>query len=615
MDLESKLITIENFFKTNKFKIPRYQREYSWEKQQLEDFYKDIVSHIKYDGEHYFYQEYFFGTVILYGGVVNNTTEYLEIIDGQQRITTITIFLSALSDFLYDQDKTLSDRLWEYIIRLDDDGEPYTVMINETAYPYFQKKIQMRNIKPYEELNDCRYPIVNVDEIKDLESEKKISVEELNIKNAYDFFISKFEDENLCAPIFERSELGKVEKLKHVRNQLLQSTLIYINSNKKEDANTIFENINSKGVRLSPLDLIKNEIFSVDTQTIPLDRAKGYWAKIKENLRNNGNHISIHKFYKYFWISRYIYCSEKKLYKNFRKNIKDRKDYIDFLKELAEASDIFANIINPTEEYYRKKPKGKNPGKEELAEFVLSMKNLQDILKIEQVQVLLLSLVSKYKSGKIRFGTMKSIVNFLEDFHFVYNGILTERTNTLVNKYSKTAKKIYDAKHASEVNNIFNELKTYLIELLPRDNVEVVAKFREIRYSSKSENTKSSETNQNIFGKYVIYKLEELLSEENQTKFDRNSATIEHIISESEYENNRLVLNIGNLIILENKLNNECKNLPLKEKRKIYQESKYLTTKKFLEKYGQEEETFIEKRAREIGEYIYRIIINKWKNN
>lgn len=102
MDLESKLITIENFFKTNKFKIPRYQREYSWEKQQLEDFYKDIVSHIKYDGEHYFYQEYFFGTVILYGGVVNNTTEYLEIIDGQQRITTITIFLSALSDFLYD---------------------------------------------------------------------------------------------------------------------------------------------------------------------------------------------------------------------------------------------------------------------------------------------------------------------------------------------------------------------------------------------------------------------------------------------------------------------------------------------------------------------------------
>lgn len=110
MNFESKSIMLQTFFTDKKYIIPRYQREYSWTKEQLEDFYTDIVSNIKEDKGNYEIQEYFFGTVILVGKM-EKTNKPIEIIDGQQRITTITILLSVLSDILYNYDDNLSTLL------------------------------------------------------------------------------------------------------------------------------------------------------------------------------------------------------------------------------------------------------------------------------------------------------------------------------------------------------------------------------------------------------------------------------------------------------------------------------------------------------------------------
>ena len=92
MDFNSKPIVLQTFFTDKIYKVPRYQREYSWTKQQLEDFYSDIVSNIIKEEGCYKTQEYFFGTVILVGNM-EKPNEAIEIIDGQQRITTITILL------------------------------------------------------------------------------------------------------------------------------------------------------------------------------------------------------------------------------------------------------------------------------------------------------------------------------------------------------------------------------------------------------------------------------------------------------------------------------------------------------------------------------------------
>lgn len=575
----------------------------------MEDFYSDIVSNIKKEKEgSYKIQEYFFGTVILVGNM-EKPNEPIEIIDGQQRITTITIFLSVLSDIFYSYDDNLSTLLWKYIIAQNNDGKFYNVVENETAYPYFQNKIQMRNIKPEDDKKKDCYPRVDDSIIKDLE--KELSNEEKLIKEAHDFFRKKLEDEDLSAPIFIDSNLNKIEKLKLVRDQLLGSTFVYIISENVNDVNVIFENINSKGLQLSSLDLIKNEIFSVQNETVPLDEAKRIWSNIKKNLRHDGEYIPVQKFYRYFWLSRYTHSTERDLYKKFKNKINE-KEYMNFLKELEIVSKDYARITKPRHEYFKNSSKGNNVGKDDLEYFVNSLEVLQNILNIEQVQVLLIALVDKYNSGMLSFKNMKLMVKFLEEFHFIYNGIMTERTNALVNKYGDVARSIYNTTSQNEILTEFNKLKKEFISLLPEDNQKFISKFVQISYSSKTKVMDSKQKRRNAITKYAIYKIEEILSENNHLGFDTLSATIEHIIPESSDTDREYVLNVGNLIILESNLNSECNNLNFEEKISVYKKSNYCSVKCFLEKYSNNETFSIEKRAKNMAKEIYNSIIGKW---
>lgn len=484
----------------------------------MEDFYSDIVSNIKKEDKiKYEPQEYFFGTVILVGNM-EKPNKSIEIIDGQQRITTITIFLSVLSDILYKYDHNLSTLLWKYIIAQDNDGNFYNVMENETAYPYFQNKIQMRNIDPEIDKKKDSYPRLDIDNIEKME--ENLSTEATLIKEAYDFFRKKLEDENLSAPIFNDSNLNKISKLKLVRDQLLKSTFVYIISENVNDVNVIFENINSKGLQLSAIDLIKNEIFSVQNKTVPLDEAKRIWSNIKINLRNNGEYISLQKFYRYFWLSRYTYSADKDLYKKFKNKIK-KEDYMKFLRELETASKYYANIIKPKHEYFCTSSKGNTVNKDDLEYFINSLNCLQNTLNIEQVQVLLITLVDRYKLNLLSFKNMKLIVRFLEEFHFIYNGIMTERTNTLVNKYGKVARAIYKAVDQNQIKAELDKLKKDFISLLPEDNQKFVSNFIKLNYSSKTNDMDNNKRRKNAITKYSIYKIEEILLKNNNTTYDR----------------------------------------------------------------------------------------------
>lgn len=608
MDFDSKPIILQTFFTDKKYQIPRYQREYSWEKEQLEDFYSDIISNIREENGSYSTQEYFFGTVMLVGNM-DKPNIPIEIIDGQQRITTITIFLSVLSNVLYNYDDKLSTLLWKYIIAQDNDGNFYNVLENESASPYFQKKIQKRTINPELDKKNDTFPRVDITDIRNIE--KKLSMEGQLIKKAYDFFKEKLEDENLSAPIFKNSTLSKIEKLKLVRDQLLRSTFVYIISESVNDVNIIFENINSKGLKLSGLDLIKNEIFSVQNETVPIDEAKLIWLNIRKNLGNNGEYISVQKFYRYFWLSRFSNCTEKKLYESFKKKIEKNK-YMEFLKDLETASKNYSQLIHPDIEYFRITPKGDTVSKVDLEQFINSLRVLQDTLNIEQVQVLLITLIDRYRLGLISFKNVKKMVKFLEEFHFIYNGIMTERTNTLVNKYGSTARKIYKLEDQNQIIVEFNKLKKEFIELLPKDNQKFLSKFIQMNYSSKTKEMDKSQKRKNSITKFAIYKLEEKLSERNGKFFDTISATVEHIVPESRNKNRMEILNIGNLIILEKNLNEKCKNGDFEEKILQYKNSTYSSVKIFLEKYSSEEDFDIQERAKEIGMMLYEYITRSW---
>ena len=145
-------------------------------------------------------------------------------------------------------------------------------------------------------------------------------------------------------------------------------------------------------------------------------------------------------------------------------------------------------------------------------------------------------------------------------------------------------------------------LKNDFIELVKDNSPKFNEKFCRLSYSSKS--AKKGQQKESLLTKYAVYKYEELLSKRENATFNREAATIEHILPESTKLVNDKVNNIGNLFILERKINLDCDAKELTDK----------TVQDFLEKYSNYNEDFINQRALEMAETMYSMITNSWMN-
>lgn len=235
---------------------------------ELNEFLDDILTRIKLHEGKLDTTEYFWGSLLLVGDLDDQKTLEVNVVDGQQRITTMTIFLSVIAKlFNSNKNEGLSQALWEYIIGKDANTESFAVLKNETPKPYFQFTIQ--KLKE-EEINPS-----NAEEEKILEANK--------------FFKSKLSRKGLKKR-FQRlkkeelNEVDYIELLKAIRDQLLRSYVICISTEDKEYANMIFEILNAKGKELASVDLIKNSIFEKLKSEVPADTAKELWLQIRNNL-------------------------------------------------------------------------------------------------------------------------------------------------------------------------------------------------------------------------------------------------------------------------------------------------------------------------------------------
>ncbi|MEB3058714.1 DUF262 domain-containing protein [Parvimonas sp. D9] len=98
-------LSVNDIFSGNRrYKIPNYQREFSWENENFDDFYNDLIKSSKLSLENTdinIENKYFFGTILLLG--VKESPDYnipYEVIDGQQRLTTMTLFFAAIQDII-----------------------------------------------------------------------------------------------------------------------------------------------------------------------------------------------------------------------------------------------------------------------------------------------------------------------------------------------------------------------------------------------------------------------------------------------------------------------------------------------------------------------------------
>lgn len=370
---------------------------------------------------------------------------------------------------------------------------------------------------------------------------------------------------------------------------------VYITVDNRENAQTIFETLNTKGKDLEPIDLIKNKIFEILSDEHPNDLAKEYWDKIKHNLNSREEQVNLSEFFYHFWISKYEAIPNHKIYDSFmNSSIEKNKDGITlFLKELLSASETYVQIISPQESDWKQQEEKK---------LLSSLKWLSIFSKTNNLKIprtFLLAVLTKYKEKKVNIHELSSSLHKVALFHLIFSAITSTRLSGLEKTYSKFARDIFsirDRVDGRDILNTVNErLKTKLNDISYPD---FERKFIDIKFSNKI--TKDKKLIQLIFS--IIE--DDVLKSTQELK--TNLISLEHIYTQQK--NTSWSHSIGNIIPLSKELNEECKDYPLKDKMPILQNSELKHVIKFCEKFKDIDEWTEEltnERAKDLAQTIF----------
>ncbi len=134
MELTTTARSLREILKAHFFFIPRFQRPYSWTKENVEELWEDSIQESSGD--------YFIGSMVVY----KKAEDTRAVIDGQQRLTTLMMMLCALRDAADEQgDKSLANGTQGFIERADENDEARFVLTTETSYPYLQDRVLSRD--------------------------------------------------------------------------------------------------------------------------------------------------------------------------------------------------------------------------------------------------------------------------------------------------------------------------------------------------------------------------------------------------------------------------------------------------------------------------------------
>lgn len=524
MKIESKDTDVESLLDGSYFHIPRFQRPYSWDDENINDFWNDLINNKDND--------YFIGSMVVY----KMSKQQYGVVDGQQRLTTITILLCVLRDeFSNLNNDDLAKGLHQLIERKDRSNVNEYVLKTETSFPYFQENIQ---------------------KFGNPEVDTEIHSEEKNLQNAHKIFKTLVHsainavDEDTTIPKEMKTD-SKVGKLISIRDAVLNLSLILVTLDNEDDAYLIFETLNTRGKDLAVTDLLKNLFTKHLKAKGAVDHAKIKWSQVLETIHNSSADISSDTFIYHFWASRYEAVPLKKLFPILRKHIiKERaKDYLD---ALVSDSRIYRSIH---EANY-----GWEKNEQDISRSLVALQ----LFKVSQPTPAVLSLVRAYRDGVIKNAKLRDTLLAIEKFHFVFTAVTSSRSSGGVSAmYSSFGRKLFESKNSQQASDEIQLLMEKLNDKQPSLDEFKVA-FKEIYYT----NTNSKQKN---LVRYILRKFSEHYSYKYPVDFDE--LTIEHIHPQSEIGEDEWdevnVGQLGNLIFLDQRMNGYLDTKPFSEKVEI----------------------------------------------
>ncbi len=346
------------------FVIPIYQRVYSWEKEHCEQLWDDIIK----TGGNDQIEGHFIGSIVfVHDGIYTTNHNELLIIDGQQRLTTITLLFIALRNHLNDEDEFLEK--------------------------FSRQKIQNRYLINSDEKGDKKFKLIlsepDRDTLLSLIDEDRRKPSEPSLKIMENF------------KLFEEWIRKNTDKLETIFKGLEKLMVVEISLERgKDNPQLIFESMNSTGKDLTQTDLIRNYILMGLEPKKQKIFYKKYWRAMEENFEQN--ETLFNQFFRhYLTIKTREIPNINKVYEAFKRYQQERGIETEaLLQDLQKYCGFFCQIVFK---------------KEADKELNKALSFLVD-LEMDVIYPLLLELYSDYSDGVLSNDDFISIIDLIESY-------------------------------------------------------------------------------------------------------------------------------------------------------------------------------------------------------
>lgn len=527
MAFEAKDYAISDILNKSVFDIPRNQRRYVWKKPHWQDLYEDIVFSITETKPH------FVGSIVLEGEGKKDGLSYYTIIDGQQRLTTITIVLLAIMKHFHENDMT-DDFLGtiSYLQSKNNSNQDITILNSEY---HVSLASLIRNMIA---LKDKSLSMASFVEANTLSKTK-----DKCIGDALRFFYSAIRD--------DVQQVDNVQKrLREIRNAVLDMTAVKIVSSSEEDSYTIFEILNARGQELAAHELLKNYIMRYIQPTERRDDAKMMWEDMERAVGS-----SMDKFIKHYATHRFGDTRDKynSPYQAIQKATHGQ-NIGELFDDIKLKSEYYSKIIHPD--------KGEDGNCDEIEYAIFDFFRTK---RFEQFRPVLLSLIHQRSLGKLSSQKYELTLKYIYNFFACYTIIGEEKSNKLEDVVFKYARMLEDSYSDELLQEFANNLK----RKIPSYEWFLNA-FKNVGWSNHYDLYKGEKNKTRV---QIILEVIELFVSQAHNAHD---FTVEHILPDSDGITNA---QIGNLIPLEDALNRSCANKSLTDKCGFYEKSSFTSAR------------------------------------
>ncbi len=538
------------------YRVPRFQRDYSWGSDEWDDLWQDIVGLFEDDSE----PAHYLGYLVLQSSGSNQ----FDIIDGQQRITTLSVMilaglshLEALVNLGLDAEnnRQRKDELYRNYIGFIDP---------ETLVPQSKLALNRHNNLFYQ---SYLVPLTHI-------PMRGLNTSEDQLREAFGWFKERIGERFGSQPSSGKRFTGFIGALV----DKLFFTVITVTN--ELNAFKVFETLNARGVRLSSTDLLKNYLFSIvstgGVHETQMQTLEDRWERLVGVLGRE----SFPEFLRSYWNSRYKLVRKTDLFKAVRRDVTTRKDAFTLVRDFDYYADVYTALRDPQDS--RWEPKERE-----------ALKQLKMFGVRQPVSMLLATYQSFFEASRSSFTRILLSVLVVS---FRYNVICSLLTSDQEKIYNDIARNISDGVYTSHL-----QVEEALRRIYPDD-----AQFKGAFVEKELKTTASRNK------KVVRYILFEIEKQRSGRKFDAESATynLEHILPEhpseawdyiDEAKQNRLIYRLGNMTPLETKPNKDIGNASYAEKKPIFEKSDFAITRAIAQHYDIWDEQKIESRQKQLA--------------